>query len=119
MPIIDYKERAFKAEKKLMNSPDIPEQTKRVLQRFMIAYDVSHARKGIFLTKIRPLLTEFNPIESAVTDRDRINELFAKLRRHYSPARLDGNANRFSARFINQVSLLDGNAKSESLFRTL
>ena len=33
-------------------------------------------------------------------------------------ARLDGNANRFSARFINQVSLLDGNAKSESLFRT-
>ena len=86
MPIIDYKERAFKAEKKLMNSPDIPEQTKRVLQRFLIAYDVSHARKGIFLTKIRPLLTEFNPIESAVTDRDRINELFAKLRRHYSPA---------------------------------
>ncbi len=32
--------------------------------------------------------------------------------------RLDGNVNRFSARFINQVSLLDGNVKSESLFRT-
>ncbi|WP_136079570.1 hypothetical protein [Pontiella desulfatans] len=31
---------------------------------------------------------------------------------------LDGNVNRFSARFINQVSLLDGNVKSESLFRT-
>ena len=69
-----------------MESPEIPEQTKRVLQRFLISYDVSHARKGIFLTKIRPLLYEFNPIESAVTERDRINELFAKLRRHYSPA---------------------------------
>jgi hypothetical protein len=33
-------------------------------------------------------------------------------------ARLDGNANQFSARFLNQVSELDGDAKSESLFRT-
>ena len=69
-----------------MESPDIPEQSKRVLQRFLIAYDVSEARKVIFLTKIRPLLTEFNPIESALTERDRINELFARLRQHYSPA---------------------------------
>lgn len=79
MPIADYKKRALRAEKKLMESLEIPEQSKRVLQRFLIAYDVSEARKHIFLTKIGPLLTEFNPIESALTERDRINELFARL----------------------------------------
>ena len=86
MPIVDYKKRALRAENKLMESLEIPEQSKRVLQRFLTAYDVSEARKHIFLSKIGSLLTEFNPIESALTERDRINELFARLRRHYSPA---------------------------------
>lgn len=86
MPILDYTKRAQKAEKRLFESSDIPEKTKLQLRRFMTAYDVSDARKTIFLNKIRPLLAEFNPIESALNDRDRINELFARLRQHYSPA---------------------------------
>ena len=86
MPIADYKQRAQRAEKQLMDNPDIPEQNKRILQRFLTAYDVSDARKNIFLNKVMPLLAEFNPIESALTDRDRINELFARLRRRYRPA---------------------------------
>ncbi len=69
-----------------MNSPDIPEQTKLILRRFLIQYDVSDARKTIFMNKVRPLLVEFDPIESALTDRDEMNELFARLRQHYSPA---------------------------------
>ena len=86
MPIADYKKMALRAEKQIIESPDIPEQTKRVLQRFLTAYDVSDARRVIFLTKIKPLLTEFNPIESALKERDQINELFARLRQRYSPA---------------------------------
>lgn len=86
MPISDYKKRAQKAEKQIMESRDIPEQSKRVLQRFLIAYDVSDARKIIFLDKIKPVLIQFSPLEAALTDRDGINELFARLRRHYSPA---------------------------------
>jgi integrase len=69
-----------------MSNPEVPEQTKRILRRFLIQYDVSDARKTIFMNKVRPLLVEFDPIESALNDRDRINELFARLRRHYSPA---------------------------------
>lgn len=86
MPIADYKKMAQRAERKLLERPDIPEETKRVLRRFLIAYDVSDARKNIFFNKIQPLLTQFNPIESAMTERDQINELFARLRQHYSPA---------------------------------
>lgn len=86
MPIANYKQMALRAENKLMESPDIPEQTKRILQRFLTAYDVSDARKVIFLTKIPPLLREFDPVESALRERDRINDLFARLRQRYSPA---------------------------------
>lgn len=86
MPIVNYKQRAQRAEKQLMENPGIPEQTKRILQRFLIQYDVSDARKNIFLHKIRPLLVEFNSIETALSERDRINELFAQLRQHYRPA---------------------------------
>ena len=86
MPIEDYKKRARIAERRLLEHPDIPEQTKRVIQRFLIAYDVSDARIIIFCQKIKPLLLEFTPIESARTERDRMNRLLADLRARYSPA---------------------------------
>jgi integrase len=86
VPIANYKERARRAEQYLLNDPKIPEQTIKILRRFLTAYDVSDARRSIFLYKIRPLLAEFNPIESALTDRDHINEFFAGLRHRYSPA---------------------------------
>jgi integrase len=86
VPIADYKERARRAEQYILNDPEIPEQSIKILRRFLTAYDVSDARKTIFLQKIRPLLAEFRPVESALTDRDHINEFYAKLRNHYSPA---------------------------------
>lgn len=86
MPIVNYDEIALRAENKLFEDPDIPEDTKRIVRRFLIAYDVSSARKIIFLQKIRPLLTEFKPIESALTERDQMNLFFANLRKRYSPA---------------------------------
>ena len=84
MPIADYTKRARKAEKRLFENPNIPDTTKRILQRFLISYDVSDARKIIFVEKIRPLLIEFDPIESALSERDNINQFFANIRNHYS-----------------------------------
>ncbi|MDF7824387.1 tyrosine-type recombinase/integrase [Pontiellaceae bacterium B12227] len=69
-----------------MDDPNIPEENIKILRRFLTAYDVSDARRTIFLQKIRPLLAEFKPIESALTERDHINEFFAGLRQRYSPA---------------------------------
>ncbi len=86
MPITDYERKARRAEIKLIENPDIPEHTKNILQRFLIAYDVSNARRVIFLEKIKPLLIEFDSIESALAERDQINQFFANLRRRYSPA---------------------------------
>lgn len=86
VPITNYKAKALKAENRLFDDPDIPEQTKRTMRRFLTAYDVSYARRVIFLQKICPVLKAFSPIQSALTDRDGMNEFFARLRQHYSPA---------------------------------
>lgn len=86
MPIANYKQRARRAEENILNDPNIPEHTIKILRRFLTAYDVSDARRAIFLNKIRPFLAAFNPIESALSDRDHINEFFADLRHRYSPA---------------------------------
>lgn len=86
MPIRDYEARAQWAEDRLMRNEKIPLETKRVIQRFLTAYDVSAARRQIFLDKIVPLLEFFPNIEDSLTDRDGINQYFARLRRRYSPA---------------------------------
>ncbi len=86
MPIANYERMALRAETKIFEEPEIPEHTKQILRRFLTAYDVSPARKTIFLSKVKPLLIEFDPIESALTERDHINQFFAKLRQRYSPA---------------------------------
>ena len=89
MPIANYERMALKAEDRVFNDPRIPEQTKTVLRRFLLAYDVKPARKVIFLTKVQPLLQAFDPIESALTQRDQINAFFADLRRRYALATYD------------------------------
>ena len=86
MPIIDYEARAQADEDRLMKNPNIPDASKKILQRFLTAYDVSSARRQIFLTKIKLFLESFPDVEVALTDRDQINAFFAKLRRRYSPA---------------------------------
>ena len=86
MPIENYKRRANLIEQRLLNSPEISEHNKRVLQRFLISYDVSDARRLIFLDKIQKILLQFPIIEEALTARDRMNAHFAQLRRQYSPS---------------------------------
>lgn len=86
MPITDYEKLAQKAEQKLFDNDKIPQATKTLLRRFLTAYDVSSARRLIFLQKIVPYFEFFPEIESSLTDRDGVNEFFAGLRRKYAPA---------------------------------
>ena len=86
MPIQDYKKIANRIEQKIMSEPDISENNKRLLQRFLTAYDVSDARRLIFLDKIKPVLKYFPDLEKTLTDRDGMNSFFAGLRRRYAPA---------------------------------
>ncbi len=73
VPIANYKKRAQRAEEYILNDDRIPEENIKIPSRFLTAYDVSDARRTIFLQKIRPLLAEFKPIESALTERDHIS----------------------------------------------
>lgn len=86
MPITDYEKKAQKAEQKIFDNDKIPQATKTLLRRFLTAYDVSSARRLIFLQKIVPYFEFFPEIESSLTDRDGVNEFFAGLRRRYAPA---------------------------------
>jgi len=83
VPIENYKRRADIIEKRLLSSPEISEHNKRILQRFLISYDVSDARRLIFLDKIQKILRAFPKIEDALKQRDEINTHFAELRRQY------------------------------------
>ena len=120
MPIADYKERARRSEKYLVDDPNIPEENIKILRRFLTAYDVSDARRTIFLQKIRPLLAEFKPIESALTERDHINEFYAGLRERYAPATYATflNVHKRFLTWLNNgvrpISLLDGLLKPDA-----
>lgn len=86
MPITNYEKKAQWAENKIFDNNRIPQATKTRLRRFLTAYDVSSARRLIFLQKIIPFFEFFPEIESSLTDRDGINEFFAGIRRKYAPA---------------------------------
>jgi integrase len=86
VPIENYERLADRAETRIFDDPEIEQDTKRILRRFLTVYDVSSARRAIFLVKVRPFLQEFQPLESALTERDHINDFFADLRKRYSPA---------------------------------
>ncbi len=86
MPIIDYGALAEKLEKDLFESKKISNKNKNLLQRFLTSYDVSQARKSIFLARIRFLLEASCDVERLLKDRDRINLIFREFRNKYSPA---------------------------------
>lgn len=86
MPIQDYKKIADRTEKKILSDPKISQNNRRLLQRFLTAYDVSDARRLIFLDKIKAVLKAFPDIEQSLDDRDGMNTFFSELRQRYSPA---------------------------------
>lgn len=86
MPIIDYGAKAKKLEKELFESKKITRKNKVLLQRFLMGYDVSDARRSIFLERIRFLLEASPDVEKLLQDRDRINQIFRTFRNQYTPS---------------------------------
>ena len=84
MPIIDYGAKADKLENALFESKKISKKNKDLLQRFLMSYDVSKARRSIFFERIRFLLEASEDVEQLLRDRDKINLIFRKFRNKYS-----------------------------------
>ncbi len=80
MDIVDYKQRAEVAEKFVFSDPQISQQNKDALRRFLNAYDVSPARRAVFLKHIIFLLRATKDITTEMHDRDSINIIFKKFR---------------------------------------
>lgn len=110
MPIIDYGALADKFEKELFDSKQISQKNKDLFQRFLTSYDVSDARRSIFLKKISFFLKSSPDVKVLFSDRDRINSIFRDFRNKYSAATCDTYSNvaiRFG-RWLNDGELPSG-----------
>jgi len=85
MTIRDYNQIAESKERAVFNDPKISEKNKEALKRFLKCYDVSPARKGLFLRHIIFLLREIPDIQKGINDRDLINDIFNKFRTNVKP----------------------------------
>ena len=80
MPIVDYKRNADLAEIHFFKLKNISDKNKRLVKKFLEIYDVSPARKSIFLKHIELLLEKTNDLSIDLNNRDKINRIFKKLR---------------------------------------
>lgn len=99
MSIVDYEEMARKVEDSLLSDLLISDENKNHLRRFLLVYDVTPARRTIFLKSIRPLLVKTQDIEKELMNRDLINAIFSDLRKRYRPATYETYIN-ISKRFV-------------------
>ena len=86
MPITNYENKAARHERNLFGDPLISDQNKKMVRRFLQHYDVTVARKALFLERLVPLLRFAENLAEAMDDRDGLNTLFYGLRQKYSPA---------------------------------
>lgn len=84
MPIIDYKHQANTSEKWFFNQNDISETNKNYVKDFLEQYDVSSARRSIFLKHIAFLLREVKDVSFLLNDRKKVNSIFNKFRQKLS-----------------------------------
>lgn len=80
MPIADYEHIADVSYERLMNDDSITKINKDYVNKFLKGYEVSTARKGIFLKHILFLLRESKDIKSEMFERDRINRYFSNIK---------------------------------------
>lgn len=84
MPIIDYYRLAKKTEAQLFSNPKISDANKKIIKKFLVIYDVSDARKDIFLRHIQFFLSRIDDANEAMKSRDIINSVFYDLRNKLS-----------------------------------
>ena len=82
--IISYTDKIVRLKAKIDNDDLISASNKELLNKFLVVYDVSEARKSIFLERIHIFLAQFPDITKV--KRDQINKWFAKLKKQYAPA---------------------------------
>jgi len=86
MGIVDYEYLAKVSERQLMKNKRISQINKTHLKEFLSAYDVSPARRNIFLKQIGKLLETTLDIKKEMTDSKKINSIFEQYRLNLSPA---------------------------------
>lgn len=86
MGIADYKYLAEQSEQKVYDNIKISSINKQYLKDFLLAYDVSDARKNIFLKQIVPILEQTRDLKKDYQDKNLINKIFKDLRNSKSPA---------------------------------
>lgn len=86
MPIINYEQRAERELWRLLNDTEISATNKELLQKFLAIYEVTPARRAIFLERMRPLLRAAPEVAKTVRDREAMNALFHQLRQRYRPS---------------------------------
>lgn len=86
MGIVDYKHLSEVSLKKVLTNKDISDTNKEHLKDFLLAYDVSYARKNIFLKQIGKLLEAVPDIKKDMQDKKKMNAIFNQFREDLSPA---------------------------------
>lgn len=86
MGIIDYVQKADRLRTRLLSDSKISDTNKDLLLRFLKTYDVSEARRSIFLERIIPLLRHTQDVKAEIHNHQLIAELFSTLRNRYSVA---------------------------------
>ena len=86
MTIVNYTAKAQRLTQKLLNDSKISDKNKALLTRFMKVYDVSQARRTIFMERIGDLLRHTPDIEKDIHDPEQMADLFNRLKRTYAIA---------------------------------
>jgi len=85
MGIVDYKVKAEQAEMAFFESNKVSNENKQLMKEFLNVYDVSWARKEIFMNHIIIFLSKVNGLQKDIHDPGKINRIFKQLRDNYSP----------------------------------
>lgn len=80
MAIIDYGRIADRYQEALFNDTTVSEINKTYVKSFLLTYDVSEARRGIFLRHIRLVLQKLPDMKQDIQDPDKINQAFYSIR---------------------------------------
>lgn len=86
MPVVDYAAKAVRLEQKLLTDPGISDRNRVLVSRFLTVYDVSPARRALFVERIVPILRATLDLEAQRNERDLFDRFFRGLRDRYSPA---------------------------------
>ncbi len=119
MPGFDYLKCADRKEQRLFDDPNVGEADKSHVKRFLLDYDVTHARRSIFLQWIRELLLKVTDFKTDMHCAETIMVIYRSWRNKYSPATYGTtiNVGKMYARWLNDGKLPLGFQKLKQIPR--